>query len=292
MALANYLKLLLLSAVWGGSFIFMSVAVNSFHFAVANELRLIISTIFVGIMCVFLGQARIRRENLFYLFVITTVGITIPSFLIYYASSNLPIAVVIICSSLAPILGLVMNAAVSRTMIPRVALFGVVVGCVGIAQMIIAEDPVGGTPIATSGLLAALASSFLYALNNYYIAKKKSEVSSFEMTLGTFLISSLSALPIFFFIPIEITDALNGSLALVVLGSIGLLSVLGFQIIKDVGPVKSLLIYHLMPIFGLLWSYIFLDEIIHTQAIFGGFLVLVGLSIVARNEAISIKQSQ
>lgn len=285
MQLSNYLKLIFLSAIWGSSFIFMSVAVKSFHFAVANELRLILSTVFVGIMGLCFGHISMKREHALYLIVISTVGITIPSFLIYYASSHLPIAIVIICSSLAPMLGLILNAVITKAMIPRGALLGVVFGCTGVGLMIVSEQPVGGTPLAIPGLLAALASSFLYALNNYYVAEKKTGISSFETTFGTFFISALTALPVLIFNPIEAVEPLSGSIALSVLGVIGLLSVVGFQIIKDFGPVKSLLVYHLMPIFALLWSYIFLNEIIHEQAILGGFLILVGLSVVAHNEA-------
>jgi drug/metabolite transporter (DMT)-like permease len=280
----NTAKLFLLSAIWGGSFIFMNIAVKNFHFAVSNEIRLILSTLFVGIAGLLFKSYFIKKENLPYIITISMIGITVPSFLVFYSSSQIPIAIVIICSSLAPIWGIVLDSIDSKRLPGKLSLLGMLLCCVGVIIIIISEYPIKGPHFKFFPLFAVLAASLLYAINNFYISKKGTQTTPFENTFGTFLVSALVGLPILFFAPVDLSATMNGGLALVVLGAIGLLSVLGFQIIKDVGPVNSLLTYYLMPIFGLLWGYIFLEEAIHPQIFLGGVMVIGGLILVTHSK--------
>ena len=51
-------------------------------------------------------------------------------------------------------------------------------------------------------------------------------------------------------------------------------------LIKRVGPIKASTVVLIVPVTGMLWANIFLDEIITSTMIFGCFLILIGVGLV------------
>ena len=58
--------------------------------------------------------------------------------------------------------------------------------------------------------------------------------------------------------------------------------VLYYRLIADIGPTRALTMAFLMPAFGMLWGYVFLDEPITLPMIAGCALVIGGATVVLR----------
>ena len=59
----------------------------------------------------------------------------------------------------------------------------------------------------------------------------------------------------------------------------GVAYLLYFRLIQDLGPTRALSVTFLIPVFGVLWGVLFLDERIGLDTITGGLLVLVGIAL-------------
>ncbi len=71
-------------------------------------------------------------------------------------------------------------------------------------------------------------------------------------------------------------------LALALLAS-GVAFVLYFRLIADIGATRALTVTYLIPLFGVLWGWLFLGETLPAAALSGGALILAGTVLVTRS---------
>ena len=55
-----------------------------------------------------------------------------------------------------------------------------------------------------------------------------------------------------------------------------------FRLIADIGPSRALTVTFLIPLFGVVWGYVFLDEAITLNMLAGGALIVAGTALALR----------
>ncbi|MDA7449846.1 DMT family transporter [Candidatus Pelagibacter ubique] len=114
------------------------------------------------------------------------------------------------------------------------------------------------------------------------ISKKKNE----NVTGSILIWAVIILLPLVCFIekPWNSTPSIQSSISVVYLGmvSTGIAWLLRFKILKDNGLIFQSQVSYLIPIFGIILSYIFLDELITDKVLVSLFAVLVGLYFVKK----------
>jgi drug/metabolite transporter (DMT)-like permease len=74
-----------------------------------------------------------------------------------------------------------------------------------------------------------------------------------------------------------------GPLALIVLVlgvfCTGVAFLLYFRLVSDVGPTSALTVTFLVPMFGVLWGRLFLDEALHWHTALGGVIIIAGTAL-------------
>jgi drug/metabolite transporter (DMT)-like permease len=55
-----------------------------------------------------------------------------------------------------------------------------------------------------------------------------------------------------------------------------------FHLIKEMGPTSALSVTFLMPVFGILWGKLILNEVIYSQMLVGAVVILMGTYLVVR----------
>jgi drug/metabolite transporter (DMT)-like permease len=70
-------------------------------------------------------------------------------------------------------------------------------------------------------------------------------------------------------------------LAVVALGVVctGIAFLLYFRLVKDIGGTSTLTVTFLIPVFGILWGHLFLNEAVTASMIVGSLIVIIGTAL-------------
>ena len=277
-------RLVALAAVWGASYLFMRYAVPQL-----GPVRLIALRVSIGglLLAMFLAIARgsidWRRHWKDFLFV-GAIGIALPFVLIAGALTSIDASTAAILNALSPLFTAVIAALWIRDPLTLPKLAGISLCVVG-TMVLVGWTP---TPMTTQQLIGAAMSvgaTALYGLSNVYTKVRLKGAGAMGTSVGTLLLAAAVLAPIALFAPAPraITEVAPlvwaATLALAVF-STAIAFIWYYRLIADVGPVKSITVTLLVPIFGMLWGAIFLGEHVTPGRIAGCAIILAGCSLI------------
>jgi drug/metabolite transporter (DMT)-like permease len=280
---ANLLRLILLAAIWGGSFLFMRISAPVLGPAVLIELRVLLAALFLLAVAFVLGKraAPLKlREHWKHYLILGFFNSALPFLLFAFAARTLSASVLSVLNATAPMWGAIIGAIWTRQPVKARTALGLVLGTVGVA-LLVGFDKVSGQPGAAVALVAALAAALCYSIASLY-ARSAKAVAPFANAHGSMWSSALLVLPALAFFPPtgQPTAAVAGSvIALGVLCS-GIAYLLYFRLIEEIGPTSALTVTFLNPVFGILWGALFLGEVVGWYTIVGSAIVLAGTALV------------
>lgn len=284
MKLSDVAELLLLAAVWGGSFLFMRIAAPVVGPVWLIEIRVLFAGLLLLPLAMRLHLLPIIWKHWLPMLVVGGVGSALPFVLLAYASVSLPAGFTSILNATTPLFGTVVAAAWFQEKLTPTSLVGFVLGFVGVVILVGWES--GAT---ASGFWfavgACLLASSMYAIAAPYAKRSLSGVSSIAVTTGSQLGAALFLVPaIPFTVPREafsVGVSLNvwiAVIALVVL-STAFAYILYFRLIQNIGATRALTVTYLIPVFAIIWGALALGEAITSSMVGGGLLVLMGVAI-------------
>ena len=280
---ADYARLVLLAAVWGGAFVFLRVAAPVLGPAWTAECRVLLGGLALLAWFHLTGvDSGLRRHARFYL-LIGTVSIAAPFALYSYAAMHAPASLLSIVNATAPIFGLAWSALFRDERVTLRKAAGLALGIVGVA--LIVRPPDGDVSAQLGPVAAALAACCCYGITGVLMKRFSSGASPRGMAAGNQLAAALVLLPLLpFFPPLAAPTpvVIANVLALALLAS-GVAFLLYFRLIADVGATRALTVTYLIPLFGVLWGWIFLGETLPAAALAGGALILAGTVLVTRS---------
>jgi len=280
---ADTARLVALAAIWGAAFIFMRVAAPVLGPAWTPELRVLIGGLALLAWFRAVGfDPGLRTHWRFYL-LIGTVNIAIPFVLYSFAAMHAPASLLSITNATAPIFGLAWAALFRDERVTLRKAAGLGLGVAGVALIAqpagAAQEPLFGWAVA-----AALGACCAYGLAGPLIKRYAGSASSRGMAAGNQLAAAVVIIPLLPLLPpLAAPSALviANLLALALLAS-GVAFVLYFRLIVDVGATRALTVTYLIPLFGILWGWLFLGEALPAAALAGGVLILAGTVLVTR----------
>jgi drug/metabolite transporter (DMT)-like permease len=280
MTIANLLRLILLAAIWGGSFLFMRISAPVLGPAVLIELRVLFAALFLAAVGFALKKRLQLRANWKHYFILGFFNSAFPFLLFAFAARTLSASVLSVLNATAPMWGALLGALWSRQPVGARSALGLVLGTAGVA-LLVGFDHVASRPGAGIAVAAALLAALSYSVASLYARSAKS-VEPFANAHGTMWTSALMVLPVLpLFPPAAAPSAgiLGAVLALGVLCS-GIAYILYFRLIELVGATSALTVTFLSPLFGILWGALFLGEVIGWYTVVGSAIVLVGTALV------------
>ena len=149
-------------------------------------------------------------------------------------------------------------------------------------------EPLTGTMLVAS--LACLAAAFCYGVASVYAKRHMRDVPSAAMALYSQLTAAIVLAPALLLVPLPSspTPLVIGNVVALALGSTALAYLLYFRLIATIGPARALTVTFLIPLFGVLWGYLFLGEPLAANTLVGCALILGGTWIAARTPAASL----
>jgi drug/metabolite transporter (DMT)-like permease len=277
MSTANLLRLLLLGAIWGTSFMLMRIAspvlgpmLTTFGRASLGALALYLFARSRGID---FGWRRHARTYL----VIGLFNTAIPFALFAWSALYIPSAYMATMNSLAPIFtGLFGFLLLAEKLTPaRMASFAL--GLFGVA-VLVRVGPTTVTPQVILGVLAGMGAAVCYGFAATYTRMKAAEIPSLATATGSQFAAALALLP---FSIADVPHALAvGTLPVLVsvifLGVVctGLAYALFFHLIATEGASKAVTVTFLVPATASVWAWLLLDEPVTLGTVAGIAVVL------------------
>jgi drug/metabolite transporter (DMT)-like permease len=277
---ANLLRLVLLAAIWGGSFLFMRISAPVLGPALLIEYRVLFAALFLALIGWFLKKKLHLRAHWKHFLILGFFNSALPFVLFAFAARTLSASVLSVLNATAPMWGALLGALWSRQRIGMRTALGLAFGTAGVA-LLVGFDRVAAQPGAGVAIAAALIAAFSYSIASLY-AKSAQSVEPFANAHGSMWASALLVLPALPLFPAsgQPTIGIMGAvLALGVLCS-GIAYLLYFRLIADVGTTSALTVTFLNPVFGILWGALFLGEVVGWYTVAGSAIVLVGTALV------------
>ena len=287
----SYFGLFLLSAIWGSSFIFIKLSVDSIHPVLLTSYRLIIASVILLFFCNLNKIKKLFKNNKKDLIIIALVGNVLPFNLISWSQLYVDSLIASTLIGTMPLFTLLISLNFFKEKFKIQTINGLVLGFLG---MIIFLKP-NHESVPDSNLfypLLIIFSSILYAFSANWVKTVK-EKASFELACSSIGVAAFFSIPLsifLFFIGDNQVTALLSNITLKSFISASFLGVLCtglaisifFKLIESKSAVFASQSNYLIPCFGFLWSYIFLDELFTLNLIVGFLFIVIGGFLVNR----------
>ena len=284
MKLKNVIDFVLLSALWGMSYVFIRLTIGYVEPIVMAESRLLIGAIgiFVFALCKKSWRMHVipEKKNLGRITIIATLNSIVPFILFTYAMQHLSAGLGAILNSTSPIWTAIIGAVWLRERLSNSRLLGLVLGFIGIVFLMWgkAHFTEGGLGLP---ILACLGVTLSYGIATNYIKVYGQGIHPFGLAFSSLLIGSIVlAVPAYLHLPTEpLTMIVWISILGLGIGSTSIAYVLFYRLIDETGPTIAITVTFLVPVFSVLWGDIFLNEIPTLQMMLGGIVIVIGTSL-------------
>ena len=283
-----WIVLILLSLIWGSSFILMKEGLKGF-----DALQLALIRMSVAAICLLplaLKHLReLRAKEIAMLFIVGFTGNALPAFLYAKSETVLPSAVVGVLTSMTPIFSLIIAWLFFRQRFPLANVFGIVMGFVGAGLLAMAGSPEAdrSTNLAFSALVLVATISYgtyVNLLKGYFPKRDSVLVSSVALsTVGlpslVFLLAGTS-----FIDTLRTNPAAPAALGYIcILGAIGtaLTAVLFNRLLQAGTIIFATSVTYTIPIVAVLWGVVLHEQFTTIHAL-GFAVILLGVWLANR----------
>ncbi|WP_257386331.1 DMT family transporter [Tahibacter caeni] len=275
------LRMLALAMIWGGSFLFMRIAVPEFGtgFTAAGRIALSALVLFALVRVQGLSLDWRRRWRGYAWIGALSAGV--PFVLFAYMAHHLPAGYSAVLNATVPLFAVLLGWYLQRRRPSLSKLAGVVVGLAGVVT-IARFGTVTLTAATMLAFVAGLLAAALYALGAAELKRLFNGVDPVVTAGGSQIGAALLLSPLLFGnLPAQLPPLAPG-LALVALGLIctALAFVVYFRLLRDAGPERATTVTFLVPVFAQVWGALFLHEAITAAVIVGLGLVLLAVMLV------------
>jgi drug/metabolite transporter (DMT)-like permease len=287
-------RLLSLAAIWGASFLFMRIIAPVIGSIPTAFFRVSIAA--AGLL-VILGLMRISWDFKGKLKTVMLLGVInsgVPATLYSVAAQVLPAGYSSIFNATTPLMGVLIGGLFFHERLTGAKLGGVFLGLFGVGVLTRA-GPVAFNMELLLGAVACLLATTCYGFAGFLARRWLDQAGGLDSRLsavGSMLGATLFLLPLFGYSVISQPPATWGgwsvwlSLLGLGLGCTAFAYIVYFRLLSSIGPVKSMTTTFLIPLFGVLWGALFLDEPLSMAHIYGGMLIAVALWLVLKPAAV------
>lgn len=280
---ADVLRLVVLGAIWGSSFLLIKYGLEAYSPMAMIAARIIVGALVLVVMVYAVGQ-RLPGDRALWraLIVMSIVANIVPFFLITWGEQYITSALASILNSTTPLFtALIAGLWVGHERFPPLRVAGIVLGFAGVAVLTGHVDSGG-----MWGVVAVVLASASYGVGFVYAkVKVTSGGTPVQTSAAQFLISSVLCVPL-----LGVDVAVNGmpdfgdvqaTVAVIALGVVNtaLAYLFYYRLIADVGSTNASFVTYLIPIFGVVLGWSILDEALGWNAIVGAAMVIGGIAL-------------
>jgi drug/metabolite transporter (DMT)-like permease len=256
----SILLLIVLTLIWGTSFILMKRGLKVFSAGEVGAIRVVSASLFL-LPFAFKGLKELGRQHYFNLFFSGLMGIFFPAFLFATAQTRMDSAITGILNSLTPMFTLLIGVVIFRQRFRVQSLVGIFIGLAGTVILIIsrAGGQVGGVNMYA---LFVIIACVCYGINVNFVKLRFPELKSLTITsVALMLIGPLALIYLLGFTEF-VTKISSGNESITALSYVVLLGIMSTSIatilfnrlIKISTPLFASSITYLIPIVAVMWG--------------------------------------
>ena len=286
-------RLLLLAAIWGGSFLIMRLVVPAFGPVAMAFVRVAGAALCLLPLLLLRGEWAQLRQRWRPMVLLGLTNSALPFLCFGYAAYTLPAGLSAIFNAATPLTTALIAWAWLGDPLTRWRSLGLALGFAGVAGLALWKSlagPDGGAGLAALrfdgptalAIGACLAGTLMYGHAASHAKRYLPGVPAMVMACGTQLAASAAlALPAALQWPAVTPGPRDWLLAaaLAVLAS-GLAYILYFRLITRVGPTQAASVTFLVPVFASAWGALVLAEPVTPAMLVGGAVILAGTALV------------
>ena len=277
---SEVVELVVLAAIWGASFLFMRIAAPEFGPIPLIAVRVTVAAAFLLLVLAPTGRIRQLRNHVWPLIVVGAISAAVPFSLFAYAVLWVTAGLASVLNATVPLFGALVAYVWLGEKLGSLRVVGLVVGFCGVILLVSDRVSLAGGG-STSAVGAALTASFLYGIAASFTKKYLDGVDPLVTATGSQLSSTaLLLLPAIALWP-SATPSTQAWTSVTLLGILctAVAVTFYFRLIARVGPVKTVTVTYLIPVFGVLWGYVFLGETVSGRMVAACAVILLGTSL-------------
>ena len=277
----DFAGLIMLSVLWGGSFLFIRVAVPALGPFLLVELRVGLAAAALFLYALAAGSMPKIRGRWRSFLVLGFLNAAVPFSLISAAEIHLTASLAAILNSTTVMFtAIVAEVWMGDALTARKAI-GIVLGIVGVS-VLVGWDPLPLNGFVLLAVAAMLLASLSYALGATYAKQSFSGIPPVGMALGQ-LGGAVALL-----LPLAVVSLPERAPSIVVIFSMLGLAFLStavayliyFRLIENVGPTSTVTVTLLVPVFGLLFGVLLLEEPFGPGTLAGLGIILTSVVLI------------
>ena len=278
----KWFYLIILSFIWGSSYILIKKSLLGFSPLQLGSLRIII-TAFVLFIMGFNSLKKIPKNKWKWILATGYIGSFFPSFLFAFAQTEIDSGVTAILNSLTPLATLVIGLIFFKFLINTKQIAGIFIGLIGSLLLIYQGSSINPQQNFLFVVFILIASIF-YAISLNLLKAHLQDVSATGIAVGNFLCILPPAFIILFFTDLKIVDfkvnqdVQNAIFYVVVLSVFGsaFAKILFNKLIQISSPIFASSITYTLPIVAIMWGLVD-GETISLGQFFSTGLILIGV---------------
>ena len=281
-SIENWVILLILSIIWGSSFILMKKSLINFSYLEVAFFRLVIA-FFVLSPFLISSFKNMKTIYIIPILIVSIIGTLIPAILFAFAQIYLDSANTGMLNALTPIFTFIIGLSFFKKKWNYNAILGIIIGLIGSYILLM---PSNQNIINTKYSLIVILATICYAISINTIRDKLKLLKPLDIAVISSFFSFL--IPITFFLNQGVTVSIEKIYAnlfsffyLIILGVIctSLAIILFNYLIKKTSAVFGSSTTYLIPVFAIIWGVID-NEIIANHEIIGIVIILIGVLVM------------
>ena len=282
----DVLLLILLGAIWGSAFFNIKIATYTYDPVTLVFLRVFFALVALGLYCFYKKIKILAFSNNWKMYAIVGLtNITIPFLLIAYGTNVVDSYLSAILMSTTPLSGTLLAHFFTKN--EKLNIFksiGVLIGFLGIVFLFFDKLVISESNLFYA--LVILCGSTFYVVGGILTLKFLKNEGNENVSTSTILWSLIFLLPFCLYQEpwANLKPSIESTVALIYLGVFptGVAWLLRFHILTKVGMVFQTQVAYLIPIFGVIFGYIIMDEQITWKVLVSLIIIISGIFMVKR----------
>ncbi|WJH32620.1 DMT family transporter [Paenibacillus sp. CC-CFT747] len=272
-----------LAALWGASFLFIRIASPAIGPFLTAQGRVTLAAAGLLLYASMMGVSTQFFQRWKQYLIIGLLNAAIPFTFVAIASLQLNASLLAIINSMTPLFTALAAGVWLQETLNWKKWFGILMGMAGVI-ILVGWSPLAFTVEEIAATILSLLSTVSYALAGVYAKRTFRGIPPVSIAYGQQMGAALLLVPFTLFqlpTPNSISPEAALSVAGVALFSTAAGYLLYYYLIARIGPTKTVSVTFLIPLFGMLWGVVFLNEPITKGMLVGLFVILGSIFLIS-----------